>query len=419
MKIAVVGSGVSGLGAAWLLDRAGHDVHVFEQNDYCGGHSNTVSGPDHADVDTGFIVLNDWTYPNLLALFQEIDVAVTPSDMSFAVRVDKDGIEYSSNALFAQPKNLLNPRFHKMWMDLLRFYKSAPQALRSGDQDLSMTLGAYLQQNNYARPFIDWHIVPMSAAIWSTPAGQVLDFPFRTFIEFCVNHGLLLLKDRPQWRTVTGGSKTYVRALSRNFAHKIRLNTPVIGVVRHDDHVMVNGEMFDHVIMAGHADQTLRVLTDSDALEREILGVFRYGPNTAYLHRDRSLMPVARKAWASWNYISGPDGRLTLTYWMNNLQSFLPPGDDLFVTLNPDRVPDKLLRRINYEHPIFNAVTQNAQPKIATLQGRRRTWFCGAWCGYGFHEDGLSSGLAVAEKLSGTRRPWQPPARAFAERNAV
>lgn len=408
MKIAVIGTGIAGNGAAWLLHRGGHDIAVFETNDYIGGHSNTVSG-DHPDVDTGFIVYNEWTYPNLIALFSELGVETMPTDMSFAASLNGGALEYSGDHLFGQKMNLFKPSFHRMWIDLIRFYKTAPKAVDEGDD---ITLDQYLQREDYSKSFIDYHILPMAAAIWSTGADDIGAFPIKSFVRFFVNHGLFHLNHakRPQWHTIKGGSKCYVEKLVAPFQGKIRLNTPARSVKRYEHHVEVNGEIFDHVVIAAHSDQALEILEDANPSERRVLGAFPYTENTAYLHTDEVLMPKRRKIWSSWNYLTTTkEGRVTLSYWMNRLQPFIGTAQDYFVTLNPETPPDpaKTFKTITYHHPQYTLDALAGWDQIKTIQGVNRTWFCGAWCGYGFHEDGLSSGLAVAEKIDPSNtRPW-------------
>ncbi|MGC2856662.1 NAD(P)/FAD-dependent oxidoreductase [Novispirillum sp. DQ9] len=424
-RVAVIGSGISGLAAAWLLARSA-DVVLYEKDDRLGGHINTVdvvgpAGP--LAVDTGFIVFNTATYPNLTALLDHLGLESRATDMSFSVSADGGRFEYcgstSPRTLFAQPSNLLRPRFWSMLRDLVRFYREAPSLLdRPGAED--MTLAEYLAAGGYGRPFIDDHLVPMGAAIWSAAPGAFLDHPAKAFIRFCHNHGLLLLKGRPRWRTVVGGSRRTVQAMMADFPGRVRLGTPVRALKRLAERVVVvdaldTAEVFDEVVIATHADQALALLgADADAEERRLLAAVPYQPNTAYLHRDAGLMPRRRRAWASWNYLAESGGAVgapaAVTYWMNQLQG-LPEADPLFVSLNPPRPPAEgtVLRTFRYDHPVFGPGAPDAQRALWSLQGRRRTWFCGAWFGAGFHEDGLQAGLAVAEALGGVRRPWSVP----------
>ena len=418
LKVAVIGSGISGLSAAWLLSQS-HDVTVFEAASRIGGHSNTVefsSGNGPVAVDTGFIVYNEVTYPNLTALFRTLEVPTVASNMSFAVSVGNGAYEYSGGTglgLFAQRSNLVSPRFWSMIRDLLRFYRNAPKDLAMMG---SISLDDYLERNGYGRAFREDHLYPMAAAIWSTPAMEVGRYPAASFVRFCCNHGLLDLRGRPVWRTVAGGSREYVKRITKPYADKIRLSTPVRSVRRAENFVeLIDAEgvsyAFDDVVIATHADQALRMLADPSVEERRILGAFQYSRNEAVLHHDASLMPKRRAAWSSWNYLTnsatGPS-QPSITYWMNRLQS-LGAAPETFVTLNPCRAlrEDLVVRREIYEHPIFDMATDRAQKEIWSLQGQRRTWFCGAHFGSGFHEDGLQAGLAVAEDLGGLRRPWQ------------
>lgn len=415
MKIAIIGTGITGNSAAWLLNQK-FDITVYEQNDYIGGHSNTVSGDSHADVDTGFIVYNEWTYPNLIALFDHLNVETIPTDMSFGVSMNAGGFEYSGDSILAQKRNLFRPKFHKMWLDILRFYKNAPSVLTEPQTNIS--LGEYLTRENYSQSFIDYHILPMAAAIWSTGTDDVCDFPVKSFVRFFVNHGLFLLKDRPQWHTVKGGSKRYVEKLTASFKDKILVGTAAVKITRGKSKVSITDikgktRNYDHVVMACHSDQALQLLEDKSDTESGVLKSFPYAPNTAYLHTDIALMPHRKAAWSSWNYLqSSPESGVCLTYWMNRLQPFIGK-DDLFVTLNPSTPPakEKTLKTINYAHPQYTLDALKGWKRIGNIQGKNRTWFCGAWCGYGFHEDGISAGLAVAEDLSELlgdpiKRPW-------------
>lgn len=418
-RIAVIGAGITGLSAAWLLGQA-HDVVLIEAEPRLGGHANTVLVPGddggETPVDTGFIVYNERTYPNFVALLDHLGVATQPTEMSFAVSLDAGRLEYSGTGLaglFAQPGNLANPRFWAMLRGLVRFYRDATRDARAGSA-AAMTLGEYLAAGGYGAAFRDDHLLPMAAAIWSAPCSEILSYPARAFLRFHHNHGLLQLTDRPLWRTVTGGSAVYVERLRSRFRGSVRLGTPARQVRRSPNEVLVAGdgwsERFDQVVFATHADRTLALLADPDPLEASALGAFRYSRNRAVLHGDEALMPRRRRAWASWNHLgerARPDAACAVTYWMNLLQD-LPRQRPFFVTLNPPETlcAETILREEVYEHPIFDRAALAAQEHLWTLQGARRSWFCGAYFGSGFHEDGLQSGLAVAEALGDVRRPW-------------
>lgn len=424
LRIAVIGTGIAGLSCAWLLSQA-HQVTVYEKDDRIGGHTNTVVVPTPerpVPVDTGFIVYNTHTYPNLTALFDHLKVETHGTDMSFGVSVDGGRLEYagsdSAASLFAQKRNLIRPRFWSMLRDLVRFYREAPKLLGEPGAE-ALSLGDYLDREGYGEPFLTDHLLPMGAAIWSTAVDDMRAHPAVAFIRFCDNHGLLKLRDRPQWRTVVGGSREYVARITAPFAERIRIGVGARAITRLGGSVLVEGtdgsvDAFDHVVLAVHGDQALPLLSDPTAAEREVLGAFRYQPNTAYLHTDPALMPRRKAVWSSWNYLShtGRDGKaaVCVSYWMNRLQP-LPTRTDLFVTLNPDTPPrdEAILRCIEYAHPLFDAAAVTAQDRLWSLQGHRNTWFCGAWFGAGFHEDGLQAGLAVAEAIGGVRRPWSVP----------
>lgn len=424
-RIAVVGSGISGLSAAWLLSKS-YDVVLFESEPRPGGHSNTVVVPAATPtappvaVDTGFIVYNTGSYPNLVALFEHLGVATAPTDMSFAVSLDGGGYEYAGTSLatlFAQASNLVNPSHWRMLADTLRFYRDA--ARLAGSEDETLSLGTYLEANRYSRSFIDRHILPMAAAIWSTPSAQVMAFPVASFVRFFANHGLLQVRDRPIWRTVVGGSRNYVERMLGDMRGSVRLSQPALSVRRLDDAVRIVTaqavETFDACVIATHADTALALIgDDADGNERDLLGAFRYQTNQAVLHRDASLMPRRRRVWSSWNYLgssgslAADERDLSLTYWMNCLQPLGPDAGNLFVTLNPHRQirDDAKLAEFDYAHPMFDARAMAAQRRLWELQGTRRTWFCGSYFGYGFHEDGLQAGLAAAEDIGGVARPW-------------
>ena len=420
-KIAIVGTGIAGLSAAWMLNPH-HDITVFESEAQVGGHSHSVNvGTTDKPlwIDMGFIVFNAPCYPNLLKLFEHLGVEHQLSDMSFGVSVDRGKLEYGSlglNGIFAQRLNLFRPRFISLLVDIVRFYREAPKDLAALSRP-GYRLGDYLKDRNYGRAFIDDHLLPQAAAIWSTSARQIMDYPFRAFIAFFENHGLLQIMDRVLWRSVVGGAQAYLKALIRPFQSKIRTDCAVIGVKRTATGVSLTDRRglthaFDQVIFATHADVTLKILGRSaTANERRTLGAFEYTSNEVVLHTDASFMPRRKAAWSSWNYLgeknAASEQQLCVTYWMNLLQ-VLKTKEDYFVTLNPLRPvdPARVFKRIVFEHPLFNAAAIDAQAVLGGLQGANRTWFCGAYFGSGFHEDGLQSGLAVAEGLSGIRRPW-------------
>ena len=414
--IGVIGTGIAGLACAWLLSSR-HRVTVYESAERVGGHTNTVdvATPEgRLPIDTGFIVYNEATYPNLTALFQHLGVKTRESDMSFAVSLDQGRLEYAGTdlpGLFAQKRNLLRPRFWSMLRDLLRFYRSAPRDLPRLEHELG-SLDDYLREGGYGAALRDDHLLPMSAAIWSCGTEEAGQQPAASFIRFCDNHGLLMVSDRPIWRTVCGGSREYVARLTGTFANRIHTGSAVLGVERVGDGVFVRTvsgtRRFDHAVLACHADQALALLgAGASPREQEVLGAFRYTRNLAVLHTDATLMPRRRAVWASWNYLGSAHARPCVTCWMNRLQS-LPGDTQYFVTLNPPRPPrpGTLLRSESYEHPMFDAAAVRARRELWPLQGDGGVWFCGAHFGDGFHEDGLQAGLAVAEQLGDVRRPW-------------
>ena len=412
-----MGSGISGLSAAWLLGKR-HDVTLFEAEGRIGGHSHTVDAPSGGGmipVDTGFIVYNEHTYPNLTALFQHLSVPTKATDMSFAVSMDDGALEYAGTGfagLFAQKRNILRPRFWSMLSDLVRFYRNAPS-------DLALAgltpLGRYLDAKGYGTAFREDHLFPMAAAIWSTPRDRIQDYPAAAFIRFCDNHGLLKFMGRPIWRTVDGGSRAYVERLLADFSGQTHMDDPVVEIARAGESATIATrrgvvKTYDHVVIATHADQALSLLADPTPREAALLGAFRYSRNRTVLHSDERLMPRRRAVWASWNYLSRRDmaaTHLAVTYWMNRLQG-LSGDTQLFVTLNPVVEPrrETVVWEGVYEHPLFDRSAILAQEDLWSLQGQRGTWFCGAYFGAGFHEDGLQAGLAVAEELGGVRRPW-------------
>jgi predicted NAD/FAD-binding protein len=425
MRVAIIGSGVSGLGAAHAL-APWAQVSLVEAEARFGGHANTVDvtldGVTHG-VDTGFLVFNHRTYPNLVRLFEALGVATAPSDMSFSVQDRARGLEWSGSDLrsvFAQKRNLASPRFLRMLADIVRFNRAATAlALAEADTGMSESVGEFLDRHGFGAAFRESYFLPMVGCIWSCPAEQMLRFPVGTMIRFCHNHGLIQVADRPQWHTVAGGSKHYVQALLDRFraaGGRAFAGVPVRSVRRVPPGdgrggVLVateaGSERFDEVILAAHSDQSLALLHDADAAEREVLGAIRYHPNRAVLHTDASLLPRRPRAWAAWNYdraanATTEQASVCLHYLIGRLQP-LPWKRPVIVTLNPDpaRLPadSATIRRFEYSHPVFDAAAVAAQARLPAIQGRSHVWFAGAWARYGFHEDGLASGLEVAERL--------------------
>ena len=422
-RIAVVGGGIAGLAAAWLL-RDTHRVTLFEAAPYVGGHTNTVDvelDGQVAAVDTGFLVFNRRTYPNLCALFERLGVAAAASEMSFSVSLSEPDLEWSGTSLaslFGQPRNLLRPAFWRMVTEILRFNREAT-ALAANPAADHGTLGDYLAMHGYSAAFRDWYLLPMAAAIWSCPTGAMLAYPVQTFVRFCHNHGLLQIQDRPQWLTVAGGARRYVARMVSGLAD-VRTASPVRRVIRGAQGVRIKTdageEDFDAVVLACHSDQALDLLgAQATGDEHAILGAVRYQPNVAYLHTDEGLLPRRRQVWSAWNYAAGRGQAgqrpVSVSYLINRLQP-LPFRRPVVVSLNPFRPPreDRVIRRIEYAHPVFDRLAVEAQGWLGAVQGRRRTWFAGAWQGYGFHEDGLRSAIEVVEQLGATV-PWRVPGR--------
>ena len=426
MKIAIVGSGISGLAAAHQLQGQAN-ITLYESGAYFGGHTHTVDVtlPDASGqqvthgVDTGFLVFNERTYPELIRLLAELGVQTAQSDMSFSVQVPgaKRGraLEWSGTSLstvFAQRSNLLNPRFLGMLRDLLRFNKLCTRiAEANADAALMQPLGDFLREHRFGDAFRDWYFLPMLGCIWSCPTDQMLQFPVATMVRFCHNHGLLQVNDRPQWWTVTGGARHYVDKIVAGI-DDARLNTPVRRIERDAAGVRVvtdgRTEHFDRLVLATHSDQALALLATPTLQEKTVLGAIRYQPNRAVLHTDTSVLPTRRAAWAAWNYERAPQNgegsaQVCLHYLLNQLQP-LPFSQPVVVSLNPVRAidPAQVLGSYDYAHPVFDLAAIRAQPLVGLLQGRQHTWFCGAWTGYGFHEDGLKSGLAAAQQLRAT-----------------
>ena len=413
MKIAIVGSGIAGLTAAYRLHTR-HQITLFEASPRLGGHSNTVTvdlPEDKIPVDTGFIVFNDWTYPNFISLMKEIGIEGNATEMSFSVKDEQRDFEYNGhtlNTLFAQRRNLVKPTFWLMLRDIIRFNREARELLESNEDQL--TLGNFLKQRRYGDLFCDHYIIPMGAAIWSTSTEQMLDFPVKYFARFFENHGLLNVVNRPQWYTIPGGSQEYVKKLSSPFIENVRLNTPVLGISRKPNFVEIisvaGKEHFDEVVIACHSNQALQLLQDATIQEKEILGSIQYQRNEAVLHKDISLLPNRKKAWASWNYHLDhtQQERVAVTYNMNILQHIQSPPN-LLVTLNrTERIyPDKILSKIYYEHPVYNEASVKAQKRHSEISGINNTHFCGAYWRNGFHEDGVVSTINMLKSFDNKR----------------
>ena len=434
MRVAVIGTGIAGNAAAWTLSKR-YPVTVYDREIRPGGHSHTVTidydGTPLA-VDIGFIVYNELNYPELTALFAHLGIETVESCMSFAVTADAGRFEWkgggsnwreTARGLFAQPRNLLSPSYLRMLQDILTFNTQSVEDYAAG-RLAGLTLGGYFDDRKFAPRLLTDYLAPMGAAIWSAPASEMLDFPAENFVAFFSNHRLLQY-DRPVWRTVKGGSRRYVEKMTSAFRDRLRLGCAVTSVQRMPHGVVVNdshgrNDTYDHVVIAAHSDQALAMLSDADDRERAVLGAIGYAPNTVYLHRDLRLMPKRRRAWASWNFLrwqrqGAAENDVAVTYWMNQLQGI---GNDkpLFVSLNPPFEPASELTFGKYicDHPQYNAAAFAAQKRLGEIQGRRHTWFCGAWTGYGFHEDGLRSALAVADAL-GASVPWREPSPELAQ----
>ncbi len=418
LKVAVVGSGISGLTCAYHLAQSGHNVTLFEANDYFGGHTHTVDvtldGVTHG-VDTGFLVFNHRTYPNLVRLFDELDIETVATDMSFSVNLPLGDrmLEWSGsslNTVFAQRRNLLDIRFMRMLKDILRFNRQATALVEQpGNAQAELALGDHLLRNGYSAEFRDWYLLPMAGCIWSCPTAQMLDFPLATFVRFCNNHGLLQITGRPRWHTVKGGARHYVDKMLGAIPDP-RLGDPVHAVSRTDAggttkiriESSQGSELFDHVVLAGHSDQSLRLLKDISPEEKKLLGAIRYQPNRAVLHTDSSCLPQNKGTWSAWNYQSLGNGeqQVCVHYLINMLQP-LPFKTPVIVSLNPIAEPDpsSVIASYDYAHPVFDQAAIAAQQDLHLIQGKNNIWFAGAWTGYGFHEDGLKSGLAVAQAI--------------------
>ena len=434
MRVAVIGTGIAGNAAAWTLSKR-YPVTVYDRELRPGGHSHTVTidydGTPLA-VDIGFIVYNEVNYPDLTAMFAHLGVTTTVSCMSFAVTADRGRFEWKGGGdnwldtalgLFAQPRNLLSPSYIWMLRDILSFNQQSVADQAAGKLT-GLTLGQYFRQRHFAPRLLTDYLAPMGAAIWSAPASEIMDFPAENFVAFFSNHRLLQY-DRPVWRTVKGGSQHYVEKMTSVYGDRLRLGCAVTSIERTSHGVQVRDShggnaAYDHVVIASHSDQALAMLTDADDRERSILGAIGYSPNIVYLHRDSRLMPKRKRAWASWNFLrwkreGSTDNDVAVTYWMNKLQG-IDLKKPLFVSLNPPFEPEPALTFGKYmcEHPRYDAAAFAAQKRLSEIQGHRHTWFCGAWTGYGFHEDGLRSGLAIAEALGATV-PWREPPPEIAE----
>ena len=406
MKIAVIGSGISGLSASYYFSK-NHKVDLFEQDDHFGGHSYTYDIKEENKiiaVDLGFIVFNEQTYPNLISFFNELNVPFEKSNMSFSVSIKDTNVEYGGsgfNAIFANKKNLLNFKFLKMINEIINFYKTAPSLINT--ETSNVTLGDYLKSSKLSKYFIEYHIIPMVAAIWSMPFQKAKEMPLKLFLNFFTNHGLFKLKNRPQWFTVSNRSRTYVKKVLEKISGEVFKNYKVSKILRSENNVriLIGNEYqdYDHVILASHADQSLELLDDPSLEESEILKKFTYVSNEAYLHRDENLMPIRKSAWSSWNSISKNENTC-VTYWLNKLQN-LNSEKNYFLTLNPVEAIDKnkIIKKIHFTHPYFNKDNVALQKDLNKLQGKKRTWFCGSYFGYGFHEDGLKSSKELFKKF--------------------
>ena len=406
MKIAVIGSGISGLSASYYFSKK-YKVDLFEQDDHFGGHSYTYDIKEDNKiiaVDLGFIVFNEQTYPNLIRFFNELNVPFEKSNMSFSVSIKDTNVEYGGsgfNAIFANKKNLLNFKFLKMINEIINFYKTAPSLINT--ETSNVTLGDYLKSSKLSKYFIEYHIIPMVAAIWSMPFQKAKEMPLKLFLNFFINHGLFKLKNRPQWFTVSNRSRTYVKKVLEKISGEVFKNYKVSKILRSENNVriLIENEYqdYDHVILASHADQSLELLDDPSLEESEILKKFTYVSNEAYLHRDENLMPIRKSAWSSWNSISKNENTC-VTYWLNKLQN-LNSEKNYFLTLNPVEAIDKnkIIKKIHFTHPYFNKDNVALQKDLHKLQGKKRTWFCGSYFGYGFHEDGLKSSKELFKKF--------------------
>jgi predicted NAD/FAD-binding protein len=408
MKIAVIGSGISGLSAAYFLSKK-HKVDLYEQNDHFGGHSYTyeiIEENKILPVDLGFIVFNELTYTNLIKFFNELNIPFEKSNMSFSVSIKDTNVEYGGSGLksvFANKFNLFNFKFLKMIKEIISFYNYAPKLLNNETNE--ETLGNYLKRSNLSKYFVEFHIIPMVAAIWSMPFSKAKEMPLNLFLRFFVNHGLFRLKNRPQWYTVTNRSRAYVKKIIEKISGEVFKNYKVNKISRNSDNVRISiGNEFidyDQVVLASHADQSLKMLDEATTEEKEILSKFSYVYNNAFLHTDENLMPLRKNAWSSWNSIT-KNNKTCVTYWLNKLQN-LKTNKNYFLTLNPAEIIDenKIIKKVNFSHPYFNSENVKLQKDLHLLQGKKRTWYCGSYFGYGFHEDGLKSSIELIKKFNG------------------
>lgn len=417
MKIAVIGSGIAGLTSALIAQKNGHEVFLFEKNDYFGGHSNTIDfkqGDSSFPVDTGFLVHNRKTYPNLIKMFEYLEIPTVECDMTLSIKHTTDSLEWGGENLqtvFSQKKNLFKPSFYFFLMDILKFNRSAESYLELSFKNREMTLGNLLDKFNYSQELKKWYLIPMAAAIWSTPADKILDFPAWTFLQFCLNHHLLQVNGRPKWRSISGGAKVYVKKITDQIQHKY-LNAKIQKINRTETsfEVFMNDEVhkFDMGILAAHPEQSLSLLSSPTREEKDLLTLFKYQPNKAFVHQDQTVLPQSKSIWSAWNYLSSEKNKnLCVTYLINKLQP-LPTTEPVLVTLNPNEDlldKNKLKKVIDYEHPLFDFKTVEAQSEISKIQGKQSTFYVGAWQGYGFHEDGAKSAIEVAKKLN-WKIPW-------------
>ena len=406
MKIAVIGSGISGLSSAYYLSKK-YKVDLFEKDDHFGGHSYTYEIKERdkiVPVDLGFIVFNEVTYPNLIRFFKHLNVPYEKSDMSFSVSIKNSNIEYSGSGLgglFANKSNLFNLKFLNMIKEIISFYKIAPELLN--EEIKEQTLGDYLKEKKFSKYFIEYHLIPMVAAIWSMPFDKAKEMPLKFFLNFFNNHGLFKLKNRPQWFTVTNRSRSYVKNITGKISGEIFKNYKVDKIIRSDDNIriMIGNDYidYDQVVLASHADESLNMIEKPTAEEKNLLGKFQYVENEAFLHTDENLMPIKKRAWSSWNSISTNE-ETCITYWLNKLQN-LKSEKNYFLTLNPIfKINDSsVIKKVNFTHPYLNSENTKIQKELYTIQGKKRTWFCGSYFGYGFHEDGLKSSIELTNNF--------------------